>query len=370
MKLATEPHSGQPALEHALDALAQLVRARHRPRKARANHAANSALEDAELVELAQASLWAAVDRALQREPRVSALFPSLQRLPDARREELSSDVHGVQRALEHWRSEPRHDHPPEARTRAVHDEELGLLLTTAAHAEGFHALAAWVCGADALEELELVLATLLAHVGVLASEPLSAGHHEVLAALVSDSRTQWSGPAPRRSPVPAPSTSINTAPSSPLAKASRAAAVSSRLESNTSKVAPKRERRLVLSATLAALVLLTLGVVSWAQNRGNTGDASRSPSAATHTSRSVAGSQAPAPQQRVRIYSRPTRAELYLDGRFIGLTPLELERAAAAGLLRLTLAGYPEIEERIDLRASRNSVLVFELGRDGTPIK
>jgi hypothetical protein len=395
MKLAIEPDAGQAALERALRALTRLVCTRHAHRPDHVESAVHSGLVDpavhgglvesgvhGELLELAQDALWLAVEEALQGAEAANtagALFPSLQRWPGPRRAELLADLASLQHARAKWRTEPSRPVAREVEPNPAREDEVGMALTQAAHAAGLEALAAWVCGPDALDELELALTGLLASVGVIEDgAAAAAAPSAAFAAWITRSRMLWSGPAPKPAQpgagapqpgVPAPGADRALLAHEParFESAARVPAHASGGEPRAEAAYPtRRERRMLRGASLGVVALLGLAVLAWILSERSTREALRLPGPV-----GVAGSADPsqqlAPVQgRVRIYSRPTRAELYLDGRFIGLTPLELERDQANGSLRLSLDGYPELRQEIDLRHSTSSVLVLELGTEG----
>ena len=69
-----------------------------------------------------------------------------------------------------------------------------------------------------------------------------------------------------------------------------------------------------------------------------------------------------------LQSYSRsdPDDAEILVDGRFSGRTPLELQVTRGPHLIEVKKAGFPVMRDRVSVPA--RSIATFELGKDGRP--
>jgi hypothetical protein len=65
-------------------------------------------------------------------------------------------------------------------------------------------------------------------------------------------------------------------------------------------------------------------------------------------------------------VASDPDDAEILVDGRFSGRTPLELQVTRGPHLIEVKKAGFPVMRDRVSVPA--RSIATFELGKDGRP--
>ncbi len=63
-----------------------------------------------------------------------------------------------------------------------------------------------------------------------------------------------------------------------------------------------------------------------------------------------------------LELATMPRGAQAFIDGRFVGETPLSVDLLAGQRSLRLTLPGYRDRVERIDARPGTSSTLRFDL--------